>query len=123
MTDRSHPLSKSLHRAVIGWVILLCADWVGWHSQRYSGQTGLILSLCGILPWLALLPSLWRGERRRLVASTLLLSPYLAYGLMDWVANPGAKGYALSLVLIAAALFMTVIVYLRLSQPRSQALT
>jgi uncharacterized membrane protein len=118
-----HPFSHALHRSVIALVCLLCADWIWWHSQRYSGQTALVFSLVGVLPWLLMLPSLWRGQRTQHVAATLLLSPYLAYGLMDWVANPGAKGYALSLVLIATALFMAVIVYLRLSRPMPLAPT
>ncbi len=118
-----HPLSNTLRVGVVTLVCLLCGEWIWWHSQRYSGQTGLVLSLVGVLPWLIIVPSLWRAKRTRHVAATLLLSPYLAYGLMDWVANPGAKGYALGLVLIATTLFITVIAYLRLSRPRSQAPT
>jgi uncharacterized membrane protein len=81
-----------------------------------------VLILClGVLPWLAIAPSLWRGDRRRHAWATLLTAPYLAYGMMEILANPGARTYAAGLVLSAFLLFVALTAFLRLSRPRAPA--
>ena len=93
------------HRAardlVAALVVALCALFAVWHLARYSAPTAALACLLGVAPWLVILPGLWRGDRRRHIVATLLTVPYLAYGLMEVLANPGARLYAGALVLLA----------------------
>ena len=55
--------------------------------------------------------------------ATLLTAPYLGYGLMEVLANPGARLYAGALVLVAFATFVALLASLRLSPPPAAAPT
>ena len=103
--------------------LLLVGDFALWHALRFSAATATLLVTLGVLPWLAIAPALWRGDRRRHVWATLLTAPYLGYGLMEVLANPGARGYAASLVMLAFALFVALVAFLRVSRPRTPAPT
>jgi uncharacterized membrane protein len=111
------PALSTARNAVAGLIGLLCALFVTWHAARYSAATAALACTLGVAPWLALGPSLWRGDRRSHVAATLLTAPYLGYGLMEVLANPGARVYAGALVLLAFALFVALLAFLRLSRP------
>ncbi len=102
---------------------LLVADFALWHALRFSTPTAALLIALATIPWLAIAPALWRGERRRHAWATLLTAPYLGYGLMEMLANPGARRYAGALVLIAFALFVALTAFLRLSRPTAPAPT
>ena len=103
--------------------LLLVADFTLWHASRFSTGTATRLIALGVLPWAVLAPGLWRGDRIRHVWATLLAAPYLCYGIMEVLANPGARGYAGGLVLITCALFIALVAYLRVSRPRAPAPT
>jgi phosphoglycerol transferase MdoB-like AlkP superfamily enzyme len=109
-------------RAVVaGLVVLLCALFVLWHAARFSAPTALLAGALGVAPWLAIGPSLWRGRRQ--AVATLLTAPYLGYGLMELLANPGARPWAAALVLSACALFVALIASLRLNRRSAAAPT
>ncbi len=103
--------------------LLLVADFTLWHASRFSAGTAGLLIALGVLPWASLAPGLWRGERRRHVWATLLVAPYLCYGIMEVLANPGARRYAGGLILITGALFVALVGFLRVSRPRAPAPT
>jgi uncharacterized membrane protein len=103
--------------AAVALVGLLCVLFIAWHGARYSAPTAAVASTIGVLPWLVMLPSLWRGDRQRYVVATLLTVPYLGYGLMEVLANPGARRYAGALVLVAFATFVALLASLRVSRP------
>ncbi len=109
-------------RSAVGALIgLLCTVFVLWHGARYSAPTATLAGALGVAPWLAIAPGLWRGDRRRYLIATLLTAPYLAYGLMEVLANPGARRYAGTLVLLAFAVFVALLAFLRLSRPTTAA--
>ena len=110
------PPARAARNAVAALVVLLCAVFVLWHAARFSAATAALAALLGVTPWLAVAPGLWRGDRRRYVAATLLTSPYLGYGLMEVLANPGARRWAGALALLAFALFVGLIAFLRVSR-------
>ncbi len=120
MIARSTAL-RAARSAAGALVVGLCALFVCWHAARYSAHTAVLAAALGVTPWLAIGPGLWRGERQRQVAATLLTVPYLGYGLMEVLANPGARRYAGALVLLAFALFVALLACLRLSRPSAAA--
>jgi uncharacterized membrane protein len=111
------PTLAAARGAVAVLIGLLCAVFVAWHAARYSAPTAALAGALGVAPWLAVAPGLWHGDRRRYLVATLLTVPYLAYGLMEVLANPGARRYAGALVLLAFAAFVALLAFLRLSRP------
>lgn len=101
----------------------LCVVFVLWHAARYSVATAALASAIGVTPWLLLAPGLWRGRREPHAAALLLTSPYLAYGLTEVLANPGARRYAGATVLLAFGIAVASLAYQRLTQPRAAAPT
>ncbi|MEI6458654.1 MAG: DUF2069 domain-containing protein [Pseudomonadota bacterium] len=96
---------------------LLVTELGTWAFLRYRPATAALMFCVGALPWLLLLPRLVRGDRRGALWAVLLTSPYIAYGLMEMLANPGARLWAALQVLLAFAVFVASIAHLRLSRP------
>ena len=113
--------ADAARRVVLLCELILVADFALWHAVRFSAATAAILVSLGVLPWFAIAPALWRGDRRRHAWAALLTAPYLGYGLMEMLANPGARHYAAALVLSAFALFVALTAFLRLSRPHGRA--
>ena len=88
-----------------------------WHVTRYSARTAALAIAVGGAPWLALARGLWHGERRSHALACLLTVPYLGYGLMDVLANPGARRVAGATVLASCGAFVALVAYLRVSRP------
>jgi uncharacterized membrane protein len=103
--------------------VLLLAELATWVFLRYRPGTAALLFGVGAAPWLLLLPRLARGDRRATLWAVLLTSPYLAYGLMEILANPGAKAWAAGAVFLSFALFVAAIGHLRLSRPKDSTQT
>jgi uncharacterized membrane protein len=106
---------------VIALVAVLCAVLVAWHAMRFTPRTATFVLAVAVLPWLFPLRGLLAGDRRTYAATTLLTLPYLAYGLMEVLANPGARAYAAATVFVAFALFVALVAYLRISRPPARA--
>jgi uncharacterized membrane protein len=87
----------------------------GWHASRLSAATALVAVAVTIAPWLAVLPGLLGARRRAYQGAAILTAPYLAYGLMEVLANPGARAWAGATVLVAFALFVSLVHALRAS--------
>jgi uncharacterized membrane protein len=100
-----------------GLAILLMGEFAAWHLLRYHLQTAVLISVLGALPWTLLLRDLWRGRRARYVTATLWIAPYLAYGVMELLANPRDRLLAIGCIVLAMALFLTITQFLRLSRP------
>lgn len=114
---------RAARNVVVALAGLLCTVFVLWHAARYSAPTAAFAAALGLIPWLAVAPGLWRGDRRRYVAALLITAPYLGYGLMEVLANPGARGYAGAVVLLAFAQSAALIAFLRFSRPATAAPT
>jgi uncharacterized membrane protein len=112
---------RTARAVVAGLVVLLCALFVLWHAVRFSAPTAALAGVLGVAPWLAVGPGLWRGRHE--AVATLLPAPYLGYGLMELLANPGARAWAAAVVLAACALFVALIAALRLSRRSAAAPT
>ena len=103
--------------AVFAALAALALAFLLWHVTRFSPGTAALALVAGCAPWLAVASGLWRGERRSYALACLLTAPYLGYGLMDVLANPGARGVAGATVLASCAAFVALLAYLRVSRP------
>lgn len=92
-----------------GLVLCLIVCLGAWHFVRFSTGAALIALVILVPPWLAVLPGILAGQRRVLQGSAFLVTPYLAYGLTEVLANPGARAFAGATVLVAFAVFVAVV--------------
>ena len=74
-------------------------------------------------PWLLALRPLVRGRPDAYLGALLLTTPYLGYGLMELVANPGARAMAAATVFVSFALAVGFTACLRLSRRAAAAPT
>lgn len=102
---------------VLALVGMLCAVLVAWHVSRYSTPTALLASLVLVVPWALPLRGLLGGNRRTYALTTMIVPLYVAYALMEVLANPGARAYAGAVALLGFALFFALIAFLRVSRP------
>jgi uncharacterized membrane protein len=120
----STPLAAATRRArlaVGGGVLALCLVFVAWHATRFSARTALLAATLGVVPWLALARGLGRASPRSAMAGLLLTTPFIGYGLMEVLANPGARPWAAATVFVGFALAVTLVALLRLTRPRGRA--
>ncbi len=82
---------RNVRGVALGSLAALAGVLLLWHLRRFS--TGTAAFALGVtVPPLALpLYGLLRSSRRACVLSTLLVAPYLAYAIMETLANPGAR--------------------------------
>ncbi|MCZ8130693.1 MAG: DUF2069 domain-containing protein [Steroidobacteraceae bacterium] len=106
---------------VLVLLVALLAVLMAWHALRYASGPATLAIAVAVLPWLAPLRGLLAGNRRTYAIASLLAIPYLGYGLMEVLANPGARGYAGATVFLAFGLFIALIAYLRVSRPAPPA--
>jgi hypothetical protein len=106
-------------RVLAGMTLSLITELGAWAFLRYRPETAALMFAIGSLPWLILLPRLAKGDRRASLWAVLLTSPYLGYGLMEMLANPGARVLAAGQVFLSFGVFVAAIGHLRLSRPTS----
>jgi uncharacterized membrane protein len=85
---------------------------VAWSFVGYSR----LLCLLAVVPLLAPLPGLLRGQRYTYAWATLFAIPYLTFALMELLANRQARWVASGSLLLVFAWFCTMILYLRASR-------
>ena len=102
-------------RIVLALVAALLAVLCVWHASRLSTRAALIAGLVVVTPWLLTLPGLCASRRRAYQGAAILTAPYLVYGTMEVLANPGARTYAGATVLVSFALFAALVHALRVS--------
>ncbi len=90
-------------------VLFFIAVLTAWHLARFTPRTALLAILVLVTPWLLLLPGLINARRKYYQFGTILCAPYLAYGLMEVLANPGARVFAGATVLGGFALFVALV--------------
>ncbi len=90
----------------------VAASVLGWALAGYSWL------LCGIavLPLLAPLRGLVRGERYTYAWATLFSIPYLIFTITELLANPAARWAGSASLLLTFAWFCAMVWYLRVSR-------
>lgn len=97
-------------------IALLLALFAVWHVGRFSPATALLAIGLAVGPWLLAARALRRGRPDAYLGALLLTTPYLGYGLMEVVANPGARVFAAATVFVSFALAVALTACLRLSR-------
>lgn len=102
-------------RAVAGWWLLLTITLLAWwaaglqrplHPIDFAGLILTVPLIVGLIPVL-------RGSTRATAAGTLLMLPYLGWGLTEVLANPIARGFAIVSIFSSAGCFFALILWLR----------
>jgi len=96
---------------VVLW-IAVALSLLTWITAGYPWP----LCVIAILPLLAPLRGLMRGQRRTYAWATLFAAPYLAFALTELLVNPAARWVAASSLLLVFAWFCTMILFLRASR-------
>ena len=111
---------RKAHRAALASLAALAAVLVLWHLARYSAGTAALSLGVTLLPLALPLYGLLRRSRRACVLSTLVIAPYLAYAIMEALANPGARSYAIATLGAASLLFLSLVAWLRCAGPTAR---
>jgi uncharacterized membrane protein len=96
---------------VLALLALLAAALLVWQRARLA--TGSVLPLLWLVPLLLPLPGLIRGRRYTYAWSTLLVIGYIALALTEIVAAPAGRLLTATILLVAFALFIALVMYLR----------
>jgi len=113
--------SARLGTASIVLIFALIAIVVAW--QLGAGITPARLIACVVLtcPLWAPVRGLMRANRKTYAWATLCVIPYFILGVTEAVANPARRGWAALCLAVALALFTTLILYLRITNPNRGA--
>jgi uncharacterized membrane protein len=104
---------ESTARRLTFWLWLaLAASLLAWMLAGYSW----VLCAIAVLPLLAPLRGLLRGNRHTYAWATLFAVPYIAFALTELLANPQARWVAAMSLLLVFAWFCTMILFLRASR-------
>ena len=114
--ERHRVLSR---RWVLAGLLLLAAASVAAVLVSWSGTPSAILALVLLLPLLAPLRGIARGDRRTHASATLCVMPGFVYGLTEAVANPGLRTVAALVLGSSLALFFALVGYLRVTRPQA----
>jgi uncharacterized membrane protein len=107
------PARAAAARAVtIALWIALAVSLTGWIFVGYPW----LLCCLAILPLLAPVSGLLRGQRRTYAWATLFVIPYLMFALTEALVNPRARWMAALCVVLAFAWFCAMVAFLRLSR-------
>ncbi len=106
------PNAASARTVTIALWLALAASLMGWILVGYSW----LLCCLAILPLLAPLSGLLRGQRRTYAWATLFVIPYLMFALTEALVNPQARWMAALCVVLAFAWFCAMVAFLRLSR-------
>jgi len=112
-------VSSSQDRVRVGSVVcttLLVAIVIAWIIEPAVSILRIGTAAVVTLPLWAWTPALWRGSRKSFAAMTLCVVPYLVGALTELIANPAARVWASTALLVAFTLFVLLIVFLRLTR-------
>jgi uncharacterized membrane protein len=108
-----------LHRLVLAALILLMASSLVAVLVQWSGTPSVLLALVLLVPLLAPLRGILRGDRRTHAWATLCIVPGFIYGLTEAVANPAIRTVAALVLGSSLALFLAIVAYLRVTRPQA----
>ncbi len=105
------------HRLVLAGLFLLLATSLAAVLVQWSGTPSVLLALVLLVPLLAPLRGILRGDRRTHAWATLCIVPGFIYGLTEAVANPAIRTVAAMVLGSSLALFFALVAYLRVTRP------
>jgi len=106
--------APALKLTVLLW-IAVAASLLAWIAVGYPWP----LCVAAVLPLLAPLKGLVRGNRHTYAWATLFAIPYLVFAMTELLVNPAARWVAGLSLLLVFAWFCAMVAYLRVSRPAS----
>jgi len=107
------------HRLVLAGLLLLIATSLTAVLVHWNGTPSALLALVLLVPLIAPLRGILRGDRRTHAWATLCIVPGFIYGLTEAVANPGIRTVAATVLGSSLALFFALVAYLRVTRPQA----
>lgn len=112
-------LARRLRIAVMAGVSVLIVSLVLWRAMTGLSAADIVLIAALTLPFAMGMSRLRAGNRRTYAWMTLAVTPYLVLAITEAVANPTSRGWAALCLVIAFALFVLLIGYLRVTRDRA----
>jgi uncharacterized membrane protein len=109
-------MSSAARKLTLLLWLAMAASLLAWMLAGYSPW----LCVIAVIPLLAPLPGLMRGQRYTYAWATLFAVPYMAFAITELLVNPEARLVAAVSLLLIFAWFCTMIVYLRVSRARRE---
>jgi uncharacterized membrane protein len=112
-------VSSSQDRVRVGSVLcttVLVAIVIAWIIEPAVSILRVGTAALVTLPLWAWTPALWRGSRKSFAAMTLCVVPYMVGALTELIANPDARVWASTALLVSFTLFVLLIAFLRLTR-------
>jgi uncharacterized membrane protein len=114
-SDGSRQLARARHHTLaMAAVLAACVASATLRSAPWPANLAWTVAL--LLPVVAPLPGLVRGQRRTYAWATLCVAPYFIYGVTEVVANPVVRAAAGGILFASLAWFVMLVRYLRLSR-------
>jgi uncharacterized membrane protein len=111
--DHAARLRFARHMALAAAAVLAaCVAATSLRSAAWPANLALTVVL--LLPVVAPLPGLVRGNRRTYAWATLCVAPYFVYGTTEVIANAAVRGSASAILFASLAWFVALVWYLRL---------
>ena len=111
----------TLSKTTVALLFALIATVFGWRlSQEISNERIIWTALLTLPLWLPIRGVL-RGHRKTYAWATLCVIPYFILGITEAIANPQHRPWAGLCLALALALFVTLILYLRITSEARQA--
>jgi uncharacterized membrane protein len=108
-----HRLARILRRGAVIVELALIALLFAWALVPEPSLQRLLWAAVGTAPLWIVAPRLLAGHQRTYKWTTLLVVPYIVFALTETIANPPARRWAMACSIIAFALFVLTIAYLR----------
>lgn len=109
-------IARRTRIAVASTIASLLVALVAWRVTTGFSTGDLVLIAVLSLPLLIAMPRLWAGHRRTYAWMTLAVTPFLIVAITEAVANPSQRAWAGLCLLVAFALFILLIAYLRVTR-------
>ena len=107
------PIARRLRLAVVTTVLALIVVLLSWRVIGGISAADVVLIAALTLPLFIALPRLLAGNRRTYAWMTLAVTPFLVVAITEAVANPAARIWPALCLLVAFALFVMLVSYLR----------
>ena len=109
-------LAKRLRMAVIANTAALVVALILWRAMTGFSAADAVLIVILTLPVAIAIPKLLAGNRRTYAWMTLAVTPFLVVAMTEAVASPESRAWAGLCLVVALALFVLLIGYLRVTR-------
>lgn len=106
-----------IRQAAIALMLALIGLVVAWQCSQGISPVRALAGLVLTLPLWAPLRGVVRGSRRTYAWATLCVIPYFILGTTEAIASPAQRLWSGACLSLAFALFVCLILYLRVSNP------